>query len=397
MKKNLFPILVAISLITTILSCQRTEDNLDGEQIIDWNSLEKIEQDELFAPIVESMEFIPLETNDSLLLSDIKKIIETDSLMFVLASVSTSRDKELHCFTPTGRHLRKIAQKGEGPGEYSSIGSFAISGDTLMIFDDDRSKIRCYDLEGNYLGITGGFINPTSVNEITPLQGVEKVLIRADIGYYDSTIYGWQDVLSGDTIHSIIRHPFDCSRTMAEFLATGPITNWDEKTKLIILPYSQTLYGLDNESLAIKPLVRLKVDNPLPEPVKGEFISDYLNNIDKSLIYTQLPIQAMRNSDWLIIKFFQGSLLWNISTGKGYHSLNGSGGLEKTGAYPTPLSTTISVGPEGEFIGWEPTEWFFKHIESMRDDAQFRPSQKLIDSLDEDSNPIIIKYKFKKS
>ncbi len=75
MKKNLFPILVAISLITTILSCQRTEDNLDGEQIIDWNSLDKIEQDDLFVLIVESIEFLPLDIIDSLLFSDIIKII----------------------------------------------------------------------------------------------------------------------------------------------------------------------------------------------------------------------------------------------------------------------------------------------------------------------------------
>lgn len=391
------PNIFIVSLTMMSLFSCREQDKKPADNLVIWEELEEMEYDSDFAPLVASMDFIPLETSDSCLLSDVYKIVQTDSAIYVLAEVSTSSDKELHSFTKSGRHIRKIANKGEGPGEYLGISSFAISGDTLLLFDDVASKIKCYDLDGNYLGITGGFVNPTGVNEISLLQGVDKVLIRANIGNYDSTIYGWQDINSADSLHTIERHPFDCNSSIAALTANGSITDWDESTKLLVMPYSQTLYGLDKHTLALTPLLTitsLETDNA-PEPEKGEHLGDYLKRLDSKVLNGSLPISALRNGKWLIVLFRFGSILWDIENKKGYHTMNAIGGEAKLNAYPIPFAMTIDVDDDGEFLSWESADGLIDICDGIKSDARFRPSKEMLDSLTSESNPIIIKYKLK--
>lgn len=69
-----------------------------------------------------SIEFIPLETNDSCLLSDITKIIYKDSLYYISDATSSC----IFIFSETGKFVKSIRRIGEGPGEYLSISDFDI-------------------------------------------------------------------------------------------------------------------------------------------------------------------------------------------------------------------------------------------------------------------------------
>lgn len=48
--------------------------------------------------------------------------------------------------------LGSIGREGEGPGEFSSVGVMAITGDTLWVMDHGLYRFSFFDLQGNFLG-----------------------------------------------------------------------------------------------------------------------------------------------------------------------------------------------------------------------------------------------------
>lgn len=98
--------------------------------------------------------YIPLETNDTLLLKqrgtcEGNEYLFTNDLIYAQEEQST-----LYVFRKDGSLVRKIDHRGGGPGEYSYISSYAV--DTLrkeIFIQDSNIKKGCtyvYDLEGNF-------------------------------------------------------------------------------------------------------------------------------------------------------------------------------------------------------------------------------------------------------
>lgn len=106
--------------------------------------------DYLIASNFRNIHMVQLEMKDECVVSDVKRIIDTDGKVFVLTS-----DNEIFCFDrSTGKYLSTIGSVGEGPGEYV---------DATDIFYDEREKricvldctknaIHAYTLDGKYNG-----------------------------------------------------------------------------------------------------------------------------------------------------------------------------------------------------------------------------------------------------
>lgn len=70
--------------------------------------------DYLIASNFRNIHMVQLEMKDECVVSDVKRIIDTDGKVFVLTS-----DNEIFCFDrSTGKYLCTIGSVGEGPGEY---------------------------------------------------------------------------------------------------------------------------------------------------------------------------------------------------------------------------------------------------------------------------------------
>ncbi len=50
-----------------------------------------------------------------------------------------------------GQFLRSIGQKGEGPGEFQSPGSIAVTGNRLLVADARDARLKAWSLEGEFL------------------------------------------------------------------------------------------------------------------------------------------------------------------------------------------------------------------------------------------------------
>ena len=103
-------------------------------------------------------EFIPLETNDSVLLRLIGTCKGNEYLLTNEYIYLEDRQEEIYTFTRKGKFVHKINRRGGGPEEYAWVSSFVADPNHNEIFILDRysgarknsGKTFVYDMKGNY-------------------------------------------------------------------------------------------------------------------------------------------------------------------------------------------------------------------------------------------------------
>lgn len=113
---------------------------------IDFRSLVKNEAQEVgLTEWGTNARYIQLETNDSIRIKSIKRIILDDEKLLVVHS-----DK-LSLFNKDGKYLYDIGRKGEETGEYKRMFGVVLRNDSLFIIDGNYD-FTIYDWKGEYLG-----------------------------------------------------------------------------------------------------------------------------------------------------------------------------------------------------------------------------------------------------
>jgi len=150
----------AVLLIFVLLfcSCHGEEDygikpTIDGKPIakIQMYSnkadfpMEKINLSEF----VDSVKFIRLETTEESLINNINTVFFVDDEVVIVDKMSG----KILVFDNNGNYIRKIANRGRGPGEYLGITSCNYDNERrqLSIYDDSTHKLLLYDLLGNFI------------------------------------------------------------------------------------------------------------------------------------------------------------------------------------------------------------------------------------------------------
>lgn len=97
--------------------------------------------------LVQSAEYIPLETTDDCLIGGVSHFDISDRYIVVGCYKSTS----VYLFGRDGRFIRKIGRAGQGPAEYLQINYLRIdeAKNELAVFD--YTKVIFYDLSGKHL------------------------------------------------------------------------------------------------------------------------------------------------------------------------------------------------------------------------------------------------------
>jgi len=71
-------------------------------------------------------------------------VVDARGLMYV----GQWQDQKILVFSPDGSLVRTIGRKGNGPGEFESVGPLGIIGDSLWAWDAEKSRITWFTLEG---------------------------------------------------------------------------------------------------------------------------------------------------------------------------------------------------------------------------------------------------------
>jgi len=98
---------------------------------------------------IDSVKFIKLETTEESLVGSITKVLFVDEKMVIINEMGG----EIFLFDNNGNFIRKIANRGRGPGEYLNITSCNYNSERqiLSIFSDVASKLLLYNLNGDFI------------------------------------------------------------------------------------------------------------------------------------------------------------------------------------------------------------------------------------------------------
>lgn len=155
-----------------LTSCSISNKQSDDKETCHLVSIEPIlEGEEQEIPLNEwakKIQFIPLETNDSVLLNEfITHIIyEQDKLVI-------QNKGEIYLFDTKGKFIRIIGSKGEGPEEYVSLGNLCADEKGIHI-DDTQRSIKTYGWDGKWKETTPIPTN-RNINEVLFLSDGRKV------------------------------------------------------------------------------------------------------------------------------------------------------------------------------------------------------------------------------
>lgn len=104
-----------VLILLALISCRSGSLQKDGIWKVEVRSAIQKETPISMAEDVEGIEYIPLETTDSCLISNITDLIMDDEYIFV----QNGRTQQLLQFTRRGKFVREVGKVGEGPGEYA--------------------------------------------------------------------------------------------------------------------------------------------------------------------------------------------------------------------------------------------------------------------------------------
>lgn len=102
-----------------------------------------------YQPLLDSIDYVPLETTDQSLIGNIGKIYVTQSNILVFDTKQTA----ILLFDKEGKFIRKIGQKGRGPEEYLFFNEIVFERKTEIIYAHERylNKMFKYNLKGELL------------------------------------------------------------------------------------------------------------------------------------------------------------------------------------------------------------------------------------------------------
>ena len=139
-------ILFSIAMPFILFSCQTNLKDETGKAVV-VKIAQPTENEIKLSLIADSLVYIPLETQNDLLIGQITKLSVSDNYLYVLDEITSN----VFCFTHDGKFVRKIGNRGVGPGEYVEINDVTTYSQQVYLWDGNLRKIFIYDGESGEL------------------------------------------------------------------------------------------------------------------------------------------------------------------------------------------------------------------------------------------------------
>ena len=136
--KNLYVLLLCVCSLVVFAQPNPIEIKIDPKNMPEGNLR--------MSDLIESVEYIPLETTDKCLIGDGVRYDFNDEYI-VAGDVN---GEEFYLFNRKGKFIRAIGGRGGGPEEFTYIGALWLNPDDRTIMVDD-GKILHFDYKGNCL------------------------------------------------------------------------------------------------------------------------------------------------------------------------------------------------------------------------------------------------------
>lgn len=163
-RKSKLILLVAFAAILSISACKKKSSESEVV-VVEYSDSKEYNQDLFYKDWVKSIELIPLESNNEIVLSDGLNIYECDegeSFIVHDGGPGFGEGGGIYRFDKKGRFLNRISLRGRGPGEYINGQSISISKDTIFLFDQYTSDIKIFSFLSDGTLLSEQYITPSS-------------------------------------------------------------------------------------------------------------------------------------------------------------------------------------------------------------------------------------------
>lgn len=203
----------------------------------------------------DSIEIIPLETNDNCLIGWIPKIIATKDYYLMISAVMYDFQK-LYMFDKQGKFIRQISNRGQGGEEFFEVRDFDVIGDSIIKMADVYAT-RTFNMEGKMLA------NKRTTShgqfEIIHSHGKTFCFEGGSVGENDNNLLFVLD--STDTrIKELVKVSPFAARISRLFRNDNALTK-DDKYVYFNHPYSNEIYRIDPSSMKYEQAYQINYGN----------------------------------------------------------------------------------------------------------------------------------------
>lgn len=241
--------------------------------------------------IGKELSYIPLETTPECLIQEIKKILFSDSFIFV------SDFKRLLQFDRNGKFIRQIGSAGMGPGEYISVGDFCIDEQKkeIYIIFSSAPKLLIFGFDGVFKNSINLSFRPAQIipkDQNSLMYHLWNAPGKNDPSWIITNRQGIILTSIKNNLKRISQPGFIVNHT--------PLYSFDNTIHFMEFGIDTLYYFKDTQKkpYAVFFLDDLKMDpDPLTAPSMGK---------DEKLFNKFWIGSIIENNDFLFIKFFRG-------------------------------------------------------------------------------------------
>ncbi len=341
---------------------------------------------------------VVLETRDECLLSDVLEVRPYLSYLYVLDSGGM-----LYVFDLEGKYINSVGRRGEGPDEYLKLSAFFINKKDrcISIIDDVKNKIYSYDLTGNYLHTVS--VSPSvkySDNSIMTKEG--DILLNYFINFGDNAAYSIMDGNDYDkNVYLKSYAPIEVKGYLYNF-STHPMSENTEGDIHFIMPLCDTVFVYSDKGYCPKYTVDIPgkmVERELFKTnttEKGKTYSSLLFKYGNDGFFTGF-IGIFETDKHILLKYKYNGVVSGFYLGN-KENFEGNYYLCSIPKDPVKIPIINIVGSsDHEFIGTFTTTdliTFYNNMEKNNIGDTFRELEKIVENLEEESNPSLVFYVF---
>jgi hypothetical protein len=352
---------------------------------------------------VDTIEFIPLETNDENLIGEVDRIIYRNG-KYYLRTTHGMQNGKLSVFDKTGKYLWGLNKRGNGAGEYPDFEDF-------LITNNGDISILAYPKIINY-DSTGTFLSENKLNLF-----LKEFMLFGNKDFIGPVFKAIDNKLLSIIKDKGYKQEFLFKRTKLEAKKSTFMDNYRsitsfKSTIFFMYPYSDTIYSINNEN-KIKPSYYVNyVNKKIPVDILNiqDDVLTWEKKIHKLEDYMLLSaIGITENYIYIgsINKSFQA--FFTLYSKKNKHILTAHKLIDNMFLKGNEIMITAQNMPheiDGNDILWPLDPEYlingYKHYMSYLSDAgreEFRKKYpelvRICTTLKEDDNPVILRIKVK--
>lgn len=223
----------------------------------------------------KNIRFVPLETNDDILIKYISMVYQRGDQFLV------SHGDRVSLFDYEGKYLYDIGSKGQGPTNFISVNNVTLHNDLIYIHET-QNRIKAYDWKGNFVK---KMELPAKSNGLITMEGKEEMLAYVPnlLGDEPTRFY----LLQGEEVMDSVTNPFIYPKAAFSQMFFPEFQPTQGTLKGFLELHSDTLYKV-NEKWETSPYMVINIGKY--QPTREERYGVVLADVRKNPMKGKLPM-----------------------------------------------------------------------------------------------------------